>query len=250
MTYNIWNYASSWKRRMPLICGVIRDVHPDVVALQETRHDFRHERGRGQGEQLAAATGYHATSETAQVYVPVARVDEGLTILTHEPAARVRISHLTLLGAERADENHRICLGVTIDSGSKRLHVFNTHFSLSAAARESNAREVADFVAREAGDEPAVLAGDLNAEPGEASIRYLTGAETRDGVTGDFIDCWQAVHGVEPGYTYASWDSVRRIDYVLGRNLSAVPRRAWVVGNVPTDDAYPSDHLGLVVDLE
>ncbi|HEX8919690.1 MAG TPA: endonuclease/exonuclease/phosphatase family protein [Chloroflexota bacterium] len=243
MTYNIWNYSQQWAQRRPLIAQLIKEQNPDVVALQETRHDFRYERGRGQGEQLADLTGYHATSIVAQVYVPLPRVDEGLTVLTRQPPEDVVSRELTLLKHERHDENHRACLGVKLDGENGPVFVFDAHFSLSPVARLSNAREAAAFIQEVARDRPAFLMGDLNAEPHEESIASLLGGDDL------FLDCWTALHEDDPGYTYASFGAVRRIDYVLARNLSGLPHDAHVVGGKAHDGVFPSDHMAIVLDV-
>ena len=250
MTFNIWNYGRSWAKRRQIIAGIIDTHQPDVVALQETRHDFRFERGEGQAEQIARLTRYHATWAVGQVYLPLLRVDEGLTILTREAPARVMQRRLTQYPRERGDRNQRICLGVEVSHGGRRVGVYNTHFSLSEVARISNAREVARFVAEQSPDQPTVLMGDLNAEPDAPPIRYLTGEQTLEGESAGFVDCWVAANPEQPGFTYASFRPVRRIDYVLGRNLPAGVRGASLIGGEAVDGVYPSDHLGIVVELD
>jgi endonuclease/exonuclease/phosphatase family metal-dependent hydrolase len=249
MTYNIWNYTRPWEKRRDLIARLIKDVGPEVVALQETRHDWRHERGTGQGEQLAEMTGYHPTTVVAQVYIPILRVDEGLTLLTKEKPINSAVCELTLHPHEREDENHRVCQGITLMHDSKRVHVFNTHFSLSPVARVTNAVESARFVREQSEGEPALMMGDLNAEPDTPAIGFLLGKQEIDGEAGGFTDRWVAANGEDPGFTYASSHPVRRIDYVLGMNLPNGVQKAEVVGSEPVDGVFPSDHLGVVVDV-
>jgi len=222
-----------------------------VVALQETRHDFRYERGRGQAEQIAELTQYIPTWTLGQVYIPILRVDEGVALLTRVPPSAVTTRHLTMNGHQRDDENQRLCLGVTLSRAGGSVHVFNTHFSMSAPARRHNAREVFEFVKEHSGSEPAILMGDLNAEPNTPEIRFLIGEETLAGTSaGDFYDCWTAVHPHEPGFTYGSGAPVRRIDYVLARNLPASPRSAQIVGADMVNGVYPSDHMGILVEFD
>lgn len=242
MTYNLWNYHASWEARREAIAEFIVRYGPDVVALQEARHDFRYEGGEGQGEQLARLTGYRATTLTAQVYVPLLRVDEGLTILSRVAPTQEFSLRLRRLPDEREDENWRVCLGVQVQVGEESWDIYDTHFSLSPAARASNAREVTAFVAATSGDRPAVLMGDLNAEPGEEALRVLR-------EEGGFVDAWTAVHGGTSGYTYAAWDGVRRIDYVLVRNVPRV-LSAELIGRDAVGGVFPSDHAGLVVEME
>ncbi|HLJ66058.1 MAG TPA: endonuclease/exonuclease/phosphatase family protein [Chloroflexota bacterium] len=249
MTLNIWNYNRPWPKRRALIASLIMNLQPDVVCLQETRHDWRYDKGRGQGEQLADATGYHPTWAVGQVYVPILRVDEGLTILTRSQPERVMSRRLTRLPHEREDENQRVCLGVGLDIEGREVHVYDAHFSLSEAARLANARECAELVRTESGSLPSLLMGDLNARPDTPPIRFLTGEPVIDGEAGDFADCWAAVHGDEPGFTYSSNRPYHRIDYVLARNLEGRIAAAHIVGGDPEDGVYPSDHLGIVVDI-
>jgi endonuclease/exonuclease/phosphatase family metal-dependent hydrolase len=249
MTFNIWNYTRPWKERRELIARLIEQHRPVAVALQETRHDFRYERGKGQGEQLAEMTGYRATVAIGQVYLPILRVDEAVTILTQDPPERTVQRELTKLPHERDDENQRVCLGVLLRVKSSEVYVFDTHFSLSARARRSNAIETWRFIKEVSGSSPAVVMGDLNAEPDADSIRFLHGAYTHEGETGDFFDCWQAAHRDAPGFTYASFGPVRRIDYAFARNLPTTGITAEIIGGESKNGIYPSDHLGIVFEL-
>lgn len=249
MTLNIWNYTRPWPARRDMIAELIDTHRPDAVALQETRHDFRNERGRWQGEQIASLTGYHATSAVAQVYFPILRVDEGLTILTSEAPVEKTVFSLSQLPHERHDENRRICLGGRLKHSGRTVTVIDTHFSLSRRARLKNAAESARFASEWGGDDLTVLMGDLNAEPSEESIRHLIGEVEVDGERGDFVDCWTMTHPQDAGFTYASFDPVRRIDYVLARNIPEGVIAAFIVGGDARDGVYPSDHLGIVVDV-
>lgn len=249
MTFNIWNYTRPWKQRQEMIADIIGHHRPDVVALQETRHDWRYERGKGQGEQLAESVGYRATVAVGQVYVPLLHVDESLTILTLEEPLRTVRKNLTMLPHEREDENQRVCVGVVVGSAAGPVWVFNTHFSLSARARVSNAMEVTAFIHETAGEAPSLLLGDLNSEPDEHAIRYLRGELSIDGLTGDFSDCWLAGRPGDPGYTYASSQPVRRIDYVLARNLRKPVMFAERLGDESRGGTFASDHLGVIVEI-
>jgi endonuclease/exonuclease/phosphatase family metal-dependent hydrolase len=249
MTFNIWNYTRPWKVRRELIAGLIEQHRPHAVALQETRHDFRYEQGKGQGEQLADMTGYVATVAVGQVYLPILRVDEAVTILTQATPKRTVKRELTRLPRERDDENRRICVGVLLNVNGHDVYVFDTHFSLSARTRMSNAVEINRFIKNVSESSPAVVMGDLNAEPDADPIRFLQGAHSHEDETGDFFDCWTAAHPTDDGLTYASFEPVRRIDYVFARNLPATGISAEIIGGESKNGIYPSDHLGIVVDL-
>ena len=149
----------------------------------------------------------------------------------------------------RSDGNQRICLGVAILSGGVQVHVYDTHFSLSARARLTNAIETAGFIRAESGENPAILMGDLNADPNDAPLRYLRGELQVAGVSGNFVDCWTTLHPADPGYTDETWNPRRRLDYVLGRYLPGPPRRVERVGTGPIDGIYASDHMAVLAEL-
>lgn len=248
LTLNIWNYTQPWNERRALITDLIANTDPDVVCLQEVRHDFRFEHGRGQGEQIAERAGRRVVSRVAQVYWPWPRVDEGLAILTRSAPERVMVRELTQLAQEREDENHRICLGVTVKESGRSVHVFNTHFSLGPRARLQNARETYRFVAA-SGEDPAFVFGDLNCEPDSTPIRFLTGDLEVDGERADLVDCWSSLYPDLPGYTYASFHPVRRIDYAFARNLTNSQVHAEIVATESRNGVYPSDHMGILIDV-
>jgi hypothetical protein len=76
-----------------------------------------------------------------------------------------------------------------------------------------------------------VLAGDFDATPDAASIRFWTGKQSLDGRSVCYRDAWAAVHPGEPGHTFTpeNWLTVnaeagewalelgRRIDHLLVR---------------------------------
>jgi endonuclease/exonuclease/phosphatase family metal-dependent hydrolase len=249
LTLNIWNYTPPWEKRRELIVDLLTSINPDVACLQETRRDFRFDHGVGQGEQIARLAGMHATSHVAQVYWPFPRVEEGLTILTRVAPERTMFRELTQLSDEREDENRRICLGVCVQGSSGPVHVLNTHFSLGDRARVLNACETHAY-AVELGEGPVLLFGDFNCNPESAPIRYLLGELGVEGETGDFVDCWASCRPDDRGYTYASWRPYHRIDFALARGLNGRVTSVELAGTVATDGLYPSDHLGIVIDVE
>ena len=68
-----------------------------------------------------------------------------------------------------------------------------------AAARSSVA--VTDLDARHRRALPTIIAGDFNAAPDAASIRYLTGRRSLQGRSVHYHDAW-AIAGEGPGYTW------------------------------------------------
>jgi endonuclease/exonuclease/phosphatase family metal-dependent hydrolase len=110
-----------------------------------------------------------------------------------------------------------------------------------------------------------VVGGDFNAEPAASSVRFWTGRQSLDGVSAAYRDCWESVHGAEPGWTCDPRNPLtrveerdvnrgRRIDYLLvrchdhGPTLRIVDCR--LVLHEPVAHVWASDHYGVVADLE
>jgi endonuclease/exonuclease/phosphatase family metal-dependent hydrolase len=70
------------------------------------------------------------------------------------------------------------------------------------AARERQAVAIADLDARHRRDLPTVIAGDFNAGPDAAGIRYLTGRQSLEGRSVLYHDAWD-VAGQGPGHTWS-----------------------------------------------
>jgi endonuclease/exonuclease/phosphatase family metal-dependent hydrolase len=102
---------------------------------------------------------------------------------------RITHHHVELL---RDVKQTRICAHVALRTPAiRRLHVFNTHLSLPTPFatgfwseprrmgwgpnQVAEARALAAFVRRRAGDEPFLVCGDFNSAPGSPVYRYLTG---------------------------------------------------------------------------
>jgi endonuclease/exonuclease/phosphatase family metal-dependent hydrolase len=257
LNLNIWNYNEPWVARRERIVALIRDTLPDIVALQEVRGrdwglDVRH-----QADQiLASLPGYTSVWEPAHYWPPghghnEGRMEwEGLALLSAHPLVDRAVLRLSRDPADPHDSFQRLVLGAQIQTPRGPFWVFTTHYPLSAAARARVAPESLAFVERRAGGLPFVLTGDLNAEPEEAPIRTLTGADAEGDAPGGLVDGWPACHPGAPGYTYPAWGPVKRIDYLLVPSYVTV-REIEVLGLVPDRETVsPSDHCALFATLE
>jgi endonuclease/exonuclease/phosphatase family metal-dependent hydrolase len=104
-----------------------------------------------------------------------------------------------------------------------------------------------------------LVAGDFDADPDAASMRFWTGRHALDGLSVCYRDAWESAHPGEPGHTFvpdnftADWNwRFRRIDYILVRCGShggptlAISDCALIFDR---PDTIASDHYGLVADL-
>jgi endonuclease/exonuclease/phosphatase family metal-dependent hydrolase len=152
-----------------------------------------------------------------------------------------------------------------IDGPRGPIQVFCAHLSWRAdhsGVRQEQVRAICEFV-RETRPRPfpAVLLGDLNAPPTSDEIRMLTGSRAVSVPGVVFRDAWATLHPEDPGYTFGNDNPFSaanllydvRIDYVMlgAPKLGGVgqPLTAELIGNVPIDAVFGSDHFGLTVEL-
>jgi endonuclease/exonuclease/phosphatase family metal-dependent hydrolase len=129
---------------------------------------------------------------------------------------------------------------------------------------------VTDLDARHRGVLPTIIAGDLNAGPDAASVRYLTGQQSLQGRSVMYHDAW-AVAGDGPGFTWSADNAAaraemeqivrqpgyrRRLDYILVGSWHAHPRAhcrveaAALAFTEPDAGVWASDHFGVIADVE
>jgi endonuclease/exonuclease/phosphatase family metal-dependent hydrolase len=165
-----------------------------------------------------------------------------------------------------------IAASVPIPGEGDLLFIASTmSWRLSAeSSRERQALALSDLDARHRTALPTVIAGDLNAAPDAACIRYLTGRQSLAGRSVMYHDAWE-IAGQGPGFTWTDdnpnargvIDAIvgqpqhqRRIDYILTGSWDAHPSATCRVERValafdqPDGDVWPSDHFGVVADLE
>jgi len=251
---NIWNYNDPWKVRRELIAEAIRRKGPDLITFQEIQYrswygeDLHH-----QADQLAEhlpdysliwqPAHYSRDCEAGEQW-------EGLAILSRFPIVDRRYLLLSRDEGDPDDTFQRIVLGVKVRTPGGALWLFTTHFPLSASARERVACEVYDFVVEMAEDRPFVLTGDFNAEPESAPIRFLTGHLALRGQCGSLVDAWAFLHPDDPGFTSPTWKPRERIDYVFVSPSVKVHKITLAATEPNAQGVYPSDHCGLLAEVE
>jgi endonuclease/exonuclease/phosphatase family metal-dependent hydrolase len=261
-TWNLWGRYGPWEARMPAIEATLRRIDADVVALQEVWEDAE----RNQAAALADALGYTEPVYSANLDRDGAR--SGNTIMARWPIAQHDVRVLPRdAGIVRDDEGEeRLCVFAEVDGPRGPIQVFCAHLSWSSdhsAVRQLQVAEICEFVrSKRPRPYPAVLCGDLNAEPDSDEIRMLTGHAAVSTPRVIFRDAWVAARRYDsPGFTIdaanpfvaATLDRDMRIDYVLAGQpkLGGVGhvRTARVDGNVPIDGMWASDHFAVVAEL-
>lgn len=244
--------------RLAAVREELRHLAPDVVALQEVRLD-------GDVNDAAELLGpaYHLAPHPA-----VAEDGTAAVLASRWPFTRLHRLDLDVTPRARAFAWGGAVVGELEVPGLGALLVVHHKPCWQLGferERELQAVATAELVERLVQDRQAhaVLLGDLDATPDAASIRFLTGRQSLEGVSVCYHDAWESAHPDEPGATFdpanplvAAGDMPlvrpRRIDHVLVRGTIHGPtlrvdacERAFTGGA----STPPSDHLGIVADL-
>jgi endonuclease/exonuclease/phosphatase family metal-dependent hydrolase len=268
LTLNVENLEGD-DRRTKAINQEIRRIAPDLISLQEvvTTSD------RNQLDELLAGTELHGTHQAdAMSYRPPYSDHYGGTaVASRWPHTMLEVLDMRVAGA--ADVPWcTVAVSVPIpDEGDVLFIATTAAWRLDAeAVREQQAIALTDLDARHRQILPTIIAGDFNATPEAASIRYLRGVQSLRGRSVQYHDAWE-IAGEGPGYTWTTVnpntqkvvDAVvrqparhQRIDYVFIGSWHKHPkahcqvRSAAVAFDQPLDGIWASDHYGVVVDVD
>jgi endonuclease/exonuclease/phosphatase family metal-dependent hydrolase len=256
VTLNLFGLQASWARRREVLRAGLAQMAPDLVALQDL-------------------VGTPARDQAAEV------LDAGYTIVHQErraadgsgisTASRWPVRHvhqIDLEVTERARGFPCTALAVEVESPVGLVLFVNRRTSWQLTAereRELEAVAVARWVEDLVDGRRlhVVLAGDLNAEPDSASVRFLRGRQSLGGTSVSYLDAWAAAR-TGPGLTFSPANPLvregempleagRRIDYVLIRCTDQGPTLRVVGCTLAFDRAidgvWASDHFGVIADL-
>lgn len=200
------------------IAGVIRSLDPDVIALQEVHRGTWQARFGDQLQELAERTGMTA------VYSPSFRTPEGdygNAILTRGRVLQASRLDLAGIGEPRA------VLSVQLRVGGETLKISSTHLSAWGPLNSRWRRAQAECIAGSLGEDPGLLAGDLNTAPDSDDLQPLFAA-------GWIESDVQSIptHGIMEA----------KLDYIL------LPR-GFTARSVRVSDELVSDHRPLIAEI-
>jgi endonuclease/exonuclease/phosphatase family metal-dependent hydrolase len=268
LSLNVENLEGD-ERRTKAINQEIRRLAPDLVSFQEVVATS----DRRQLDELLTGTELHGTHQSdAMSYTPP-YCDRygGTAVATRWPHTTLEVLDMRVAGA--ADVPWcTVAVSVAIPDVGDVLFIGTTAaWPLDAeAVRERQAIALTDLDARHRQSLPTIIAGDFNAMPDAASIRYLRGLQSLGGRSVFYHDAWE-IAGDGPGYTWTTEnpntqkvvDAVvrqparhQRIDYVFigswhqHRNAHCQVRSAATAFDQPIDGVWASDHYGVLVDVD
>ncbi len=267
-TLNIWHQSADWPSRAAATSSWLNRIRPDLVGLQEVA--ALPDGTATQVDSLAEPAGMRVTFGPSHQGAGPDGAERGFgnALLSRYPVLRQECVPLPDVDGDEP----RSVLFCLVDAPCGLVPVFVTHLAWRLDAGAGRVRQVRRLVevmaelaplsAEDAAPQafPAILLGDLNAEPDSDELRFLTGLAVVDGVSVRFADAWR-YGGRGPGYTYdpanphaaGGHEHARRIDYILvrgpaedGRGRPESPRLAF---HRPVGSTFPSDHFGVLADL-
>ncbi|HEY3786279.1 MAG TPA: endonuclease/exonuclease/phosphatase family protein [Steroidobacteraceae bacterium] len=268
VTLNVWNTEGD-PRRPELINQELRRLKPDLLALQEVVQTSR----TRTLERLLDGLGLQAThqADLQKVAPPFADRYGGSALATRWEHQVVEALDLRVAGAN--DIPWATLAAVTKVPGAGEMVFMAATAAWRPAAEDTRERQaiaITDLDSRHRRELPTIIAGDFNAGPDSASIRYLSGRQSLGGRSVLYHDAWATV-GQGQGYT---WDAVnpnasaganqimrqpgycRRLDYVFVGSWDAHPKAhariesAALAFDRPVEDVWLSDHFAVVAELE
>jgi len=227
LTYNIHHGEGlDQKIDLPRLAKIIRSVSPDLVSLQEVDRNTRRSGGIDQAAELARLTGMKMIFGSSMDYQGG---EYGNAVLSKWKVRKKRL--LPLPGEPRS------ALAVTVtlpgESGvADDILFIATHLDTSAEARLASVPLIEKAFPTNQ-NQPAVLAGDLNATPESPAMKAL-------------LKNWQSSHAPANPPTAPAAHPTLLIDYVLVR-----PAARWKVLETQVLDApVASDHRPVLAVLE
>jgi len=257
LTHNLWGCRGVWPERRAVLVDGLGELRPDLVAFQEAIITAEYDQVRdllggdvhvahqaqrepdGQGISIACRWPIRAVHE----------IDLHVTPRTADFACAALIAEID------APEPIGPLLFVNHLPNWQPSFEYERELQTVVAARHIEAMVSAT-------PRHVILAGDLDAEPDAASIRFWRGRQSLGGMSVCYRDAWESVHRDEPGETFvltnplvSDWDwPFRHIDHILVRcgdhgGPTLAIERCDLIFNVAVGGVWASDHFGLVADL-
>lgn len=237
LTYNV-HRCVGMDRKLDLerIVGVIAELAPDIVCLQELDVGRARTGGVDQARAIAERLSMSVRFHPAMM---VEAEEYGDAILTHLPERLVRVGTLPTVGGIPGLEP-RGAIWVRIDVGNVDLNVLTTHLGLVPKEQRLQAAALVgrDWLGHPDCTGPTILAGDFNATSITRPYQTLTRRH---------VDCQRAL-GLRPTVkTFPSGFPAIRIDHAF---VSPHVRVTGVHAPFSPLSRMASDHLPLVMDFE
>lgn len=265
LTANIYNRTEPYAARMKVLRQQLVKLDPDVIGFQEAAWTPGADH---QVKQLLLGMNYFIDHQCdrAEVNRPT---NLAVAVASRWPINRRGL--WTLPGSG-------VALAVDVEAPPPVgrflfLSTFGTaRWQLDAEMkRERDAVEMDKMIRQTASPDhfPPIVAGDFDATPDSACMRFLAGLQSLEGASTHYCDAWKAAGSGGPGYTWTTENGYvkeladrifhlsehhRRIDYILVGSPHRYRGRARVASckvvlNEPVGAVWPSDHFGVFAEI-
>lgn len=270
LTMNIWGFTQPYAARQRLLRKGIRRLDPDLMAFQEAGFD----KGRHQVAELLDGLGYHFLHQFEHSN-SMGFPEDGCCVASRWPMKLAQVLSLQLTKRSRGVPYAALAVNVMAPGPLGRLLFVNAKPSWELSCereREVQAVALARMVERRSSLEgiPPIIAGDFDATPDCASIRFLTGRQSLDEMSVCYGDTWEQGGDGTEGHTWSyrnpgarvsldRWKvgrrHQRRIDYIfLGwpryHKRYARVRHCRVELDRPEHNVWPSDHSAVYAEID
>ena len=256
-TQNIHALGPDWDKRRGVLVDGLRQLNADVLLLQKTRAPEDADSVAnllGEGYQVADSARREPNGQ-------------GISIASRWPIRRTHEVDLSI-ASERTGNFACTALIAEIDAPQPigRLLVAN-HFPDFQADHELERERQAVLLVREISellelaDAHVIIGGDLDAEPDAASLRFLMGKQSLDGMSVCYRNAWDFLPASAEVGTFARSNPLAppawpfdRIDHLLVRCGRDGQPTLEITGcdrifTHPVNDIHASNHFGLVMRL-
>lgn len=269
LTLNVLNRDGPYADRRRMLREGLRRLAPDVIAFQEAWRDDHYD----QASDLLDGWGYHIIHQSE--FRTAARANMGNAIASRWPLQRLPLLSLQVNRRSRHPLYAALPARVLAPEPAGPFLFVNCKPSWELHCereRELQAARIAGLVERHADYSafPTILAGDFDATPDSAGIRFLSGLQSLNGKSAHYRDAWLCGGDGTAGHTWTYRNGLareiirrvihqprhaRRIDYIfLGSpheyRRSASVRACRVVLTRPRNGVWASDHYGVYAEIE
>jgi endonuclease/exonuclease/phosphatase family metal-dependent hydrolase len=259
-TLNLWGRHGVWDERRSVLVDGLRELQADIIAFQEAVVRD----GYDQVADLLLDASYHVAHQAGRE-----AEGTGLSIASRWEVGEVWEE--TLHVTPRVDPSE-IAVAEILTPGPLRTLLFAHHnpswqlgFELERELQAVAASRLVEDLVGKREVSHVVLAGDFNAAPDSASVRFWRGLQSLGDTSVCYRDAWESAHPVDPGHTFSPHNPLvvsggnwplelgRRIDYVMVRCGDHGPtlevRACERIFDKPVGGVWASDHFGVVADL-
>jgi endonuclease/exonuclease/phosphatase family metal-dependent hydrolase len=260
-TLNLWGRQGDWQARRKVMVDGFRDLELDLVAFQEV---------------ITTAD----SDQAADILGPDYQI-------VHQSVGLIEDSHHIAIGSRwPVGEVHEVDLNLTPRTADfqcatliaeieapepvgrllfvNHLPNYELNFEYEREIQTvAVARVIEELVVRQ--PMHVVLAGDLDADPAAASIRFLSGRQSLDGMSVCYRNAWESAHPGKPAETFIPENPLinpnkvdwpfRWIDHIFVRCETDAGGPTLHITDCnrifdqPRDGVWASDHFGVMADL-